>query len=86
MRFDMTVLNDLDRFHLVIDTIDRLPRTGAIGIYLKQVRAPVRETPAHLRFLLEPPLTEPARWNADGCQSADPHFGAILLTTLVTPA
>ena len=23
--FDMTVLNDLDRFHLVMDTIDRLP-------------------------------------------------------------
>ena len=34
--FDMTVLNDLDRFHLVIDTIDRLPQTGDRGIYLKQ--------------------------------------------------
>jgi xylulose-5-phosphate/fructose-6-phosphate phosphoketolase len=34
--FDMTVLNDLDRFHLVIDTIDRLPQTGERGIYLKQ--------------------------------------------------
>jgi len=34
--FDMTVLNDLDRFHLVMDTIDRLPQTGARGVYLKQ--------------------------------------------------
>ena len=34
--FDMTVLNDLDRFHLVMDTIDRLPQTGARGLYLKQ--------------------------------------------------
>lgn len=34
--FDMTVLNDLDRFHLVIDTIDRLPHTGDKGIQLKQ--------------------------------------------------
>ncbi|MDA8137604.1 MAG: hypothetical protein M0036_03020 [Desulfobacteraceae bacterium] len=34
--FDMTVLNDLDRFHLAMDTIDRLPQTGAKGIYLKQ--------------------------------------------------
>jgi xylulose-5-phosphate/fructose-6-phosphate phosphoketolase len=34
--FDMTVLNELDRFHLVMDTIDRLPQTGAKGIYLKQ--------------------------------------------------
>ena len=34
--FDMAVLNDLDRFHLVMDTVDRLPQTGAKGIYLKQ--------------------------------------------------
>jgi xylulose-5-phosphate/fructose-6-phosphate phosphoketolase len=34
--FDMTVLNDLDRFHLVIDAIDRLPQTGDQGIYLKR--------------------------------------------------
>ncbi|MDZ4863469.1 MAG: phosphoketolase family protein [Gemmatimonadota bacterium] len=34
--FDMTVLNDLDRFHLVMDTIDRLPQTGAKGLHLKQ--------------------------------------------------
>ena len=26
--FDMAVLNDLDRFHLVMDTIDRLPAMG----------------------------------------------------------
>ena len=34
--FDMTVLNDLDRFHLVMDTIDRLPQAGDQGIALKQ--------------------------------------------------
>jgi xylulose-5-phosphate/fructose-6-phosphate phosphoketolase len=34
--FDMTVLNDLDRFHLVMDVVDRLPQTGDKGIYLKQ--------------------------------------------------
>jgi xylulose-5-phosphate/fructose-6-phosphate phosphoketolase len=34
--FDMTVLNDLDRFHLAMDTVDRLPQTGANGIALKE--------------------------------------------------
>jgi len=34
--FDMTVLNDLDRFHLMMDAIDRLPQVGGRGVYLKQ--------------------------------------------------
>jgi xylulose-5-phosphate/fructose-6-phosphate phosphoketolase len=34
--FDMTVLNDLDRYHLVMDVIDRVPQCGERGIYLKQ--------------------------------------------------
>jgi xylulose-5-phosphate/fructose-6-phosphate phosphoketolase len=35
--FDMTVLNDLDRFHLVLDVIDRVPAAGGSqGSYLKQ--------------------------------------------------
>ena len=34
--FDMVVLNDLDRFHLVMDTIDRLPKCGEKGAFLKQ--------------------------------------------------
>ncbi|MBM3857968.1 MAG: phosphoketolase, partial [Verrucomicrobia bacterium] len=34
--FDMTVLNELDRFHLVMDVIDRLPQIESKGTYLKQ--------------------------------------------------
>jgi xylulose-5-phosphate/fructose-6-phosphate phosphoketolase len=34
--FDMTVLNDMDRFHLVMDAIDRLPQIGTRGDHLKQ--------------------------------------------------
>jgi xylulose-5-phosphate/fructose-6-phosphate phosphoketolase len=34
--FDMTVLNDLDRFHLAGDAIDRLPQLGARAGYAKQ--------------------------------------------------
>ena len=34
--FDMTVLNDLDRFHLAGDVIDRVPRLRRIGAHFKQ--------------------------------------------------
>jgi xylulose-5-phosphate/fructose-6-phosphate phosphoketolase len=35
--FDMTVLNDLDRFHLVQDVINRLPKSSASGAALKKL-------------------------------------------------
>jgi len=34
--FDMVVMNDLDRFHLVADVIDRVPKLGAVAAYAKQ--------------------------------------------------
>ena len=34
--FDMAVMNDLDRFHLVADVIDRVPKLGRRAAYVKQ--------------------------------------------------
>ncbi len=34
--FDMVVLNDLDRFHLVMDVIERVPKLENIGAHAKQ--------------------------------------------------
>ena len=49
--FDMTVLNDLDRFHLVIDAIDRLPDLGGRGARLRQRMQDRRAE--HRRYIVE---------------------------------
>jgi len=35
--FDMAVRNDLDRYHLVNDVVDRVPKLGAVAAYAKQM-------------------------------------------------
>jgi len=48
--FDMVVRNDLDRFHLVADTIDRLPQVGDEAAYIKQaMRDKLIEHEAYIR-------------------------------------
>ncbi|MFI8384269.1 phosphoketolase [Pseudomonas sp. NPDC079086] len=70
--FDMTVLNELDRFHLVMDSIDRLPQTGAAGVALQaKLAAKLIE---HSRYIREHGLDMPEirnwRWNAGGSHAA----------------
>ena len=40
--FDMVMLNDLDRFHLVMDVIDQVPSLGSKGARLRQQMADAR--------------------------------------------
>ncbi|HTW73387.1 MAG TPA: phosphoketolase family protein [Steroidobacteraceae bacterium] len=48
--FDMTVLNEMDRYHLVQDAIDRLPQLADRGTYLKQqAKATLLEHRAYIR-------------------------------------
>jgi len=46
----MCVLNDLDRFHLVGDVIDRVPKLGARAAYAKQaIRDKLIDHKAYIR-------------------------------------
>jgi xylulose-5-phosphate/fructose-6-phosphate phosphoketolase len=48
--FDMTVLNELDRFHLAMDVVDRVPATGEAGLALKrQLREKLQD---HQRYIV----------------------------------
>jgi xylulose-5-phosphate/fructose-6-phosphate phosphoketolase len=48
--FDMTVVNDMDRFHLANDAVDRVPRLRAVSAHFKQlVRNKLIEHKEHIR-------------------------------------
>jgi len=64
--FDMAVLNDMDRFHLAADAIDRLPQLGASAAYAKQMLAD--QLTEHRRYIREHGQDMPSirnwRWNS----------------------
>jgi xylulose-5-phosphate/fructose-6-phosphate phosphoketolase len=69
--FDMTVLNDLDRFHLVMDVIDRLPKIGSKGVYIKQQLQ--NKLIEHKRYIDEfgQDMPEIRNWKWGGASSLD---------------
>jgi xylulose-5-phosphate/fructose-6-phosphate phosphoketolase len=69
--FDMAVLNDLDRFHLVGDVIDRLPQLGARAAYAKQaIRDALIE---HRQYIVEHGEDQPQvlgwRWGREQAET-----------------
>jgi xylulose-5-phosphate/fructose-6-phosphate phosphoketolase len=64
--FDMTVLNDMDRFHLAMDVIDRVPQTGDKGQHLKrQLRNKLVEHKSYIdQFGQDMPEVRNWRWGA----------------------
>ena len=61
--FDMTVLNDLDRYHLVMDVVDRVTSLGPAGTALKQKLA--EKLVEHRKYICEfgEDMPEIRNWN-----------------------
>ncbi len=66
--FDMVVLNEMDRFHLVQDVIDRLPQLGAKAAYTKQaIRDALIEHRRHINETGDDhPFVRGWRWGESG--------------------
>jgi xylulose-5-phosphate/fructose-6-phosphate phosphoketolase len=66
--FDMTVRNDMDRFHLTLDVIDRLPQTGGQGQQLKA--ALQRKLIEHQQYIVQfgEDMPEIRNWHWDPAQ------------------
>ena len=66
--FDMVVLNDMDRFHLVADVIDRVPALGARAAYAKQAIA--EKLIEHKQYIArhgdDMPEIQEWRWGVEG--------------------
>ncbi|MGC5050908.1 phosphoketolase family protein [Micromonospora sp. DT48] len=62
--FDMVMLNDLDRFHLVIDVIDRVPGLAARAAHLRQEMTDARQAARDYtrRFGEDDPRVAEWRW------------------------
>jgi len=65
--FDMAVLNDLDRYHLAMDVIDRVPKLGYAAAYAKQALSGklIEHKEYIMKYGQDMPEVRNWKWNAD---------------------
>src|SRR4029077_17732026 len=80
--FDMVVLNDLDRFHLAMDVIDRVPWLARIGAHAKQAfRDRLIDHGQYIRqYGDDPPEIKNWRWGALQASAQQPAASAATQT------
>ncbi|HSU02791.1 MAG TPA: phosphoketolase family protein [Nocardioides sp.] len=77
--FDMVMMNDTDRFHLVIDVIDRVPGLGSRAAEVRQLMTDTRRRARAWTRSHGDDLPEVREWTWDA--GADPERGASPSTT-----
>jgi xylulose-5-phosphate/fructose-6-phosphate phosphoketolase len=79
--FDMLVLNDMDRFHLVMDVIDRVPGLGPRAAHLRQLMTDARAR--HREFIAEhgEDMPEVAQWVWPAARDAAATHGPMARQT-----
>ncbi|HUX69639.1 MAG TPA: phosphoketolase family protein [Cellulomonadaceae bacterium] len=82
--FDMVMLNDLDRFHLVIDVIDRVPSLGSKAAGLRQRMVDERLRARDYTRAHGEDLPEVRDWVWPEAVEAVPALGASATATAVT--
>jgi xylulose-5-phosphate/fructose-6-phosphate phosphoketolase len=60
--FDMLVRNDMDRFHLVMDVIDRVPGLGTRAAHVRQHMVDERTRHQHFTRTFGEDLPEVQNW------------------------
>jgi len=80
--FDMVMLNDLDRFHLVMDVIDRVPALGSTCATLRQEMADRRLAAREYTRAYGDDLPEVRDWVWPDARGAS--FGATVAATVST--
>jgi xylulose-5-phosphate/fructose-6-phosphate phosphoketolase len=76
--FDMVMLNDMDRYHLVMDVVDRVPGLGetAAGLRQEMVDARLRHRAYTREAGDDPPDVRDWTWPGGGAARGDPARGA----------
>jgi xylulose-5-phosphate/fructose-6-phosphate phosphoketolase len=77
--FDMVMMNDTDRYHLVMDVIDRVPGLGSRAAEVRQLMGDTRRRARAWTREHGDDLPEVRDWRWD--TSTDPHRGASPSTT-----
>jgi xylulose-5-phosphate/fructose-6-phosphate phosphoketolase len=77
--FDMVVRNDMDRYHLAIDAIDRVPRLAAVGAHAKQAfRDALIDHRRYIeRYGDDPPEIRDWKWSAGTSRAKAPRGRAV---------